>query len=541
MSRRTIGALLAAIISVALLLSGCRGPMTTPGAAPPPNTIPTTTPSPMPTLAPPAPTPSSRGDRVTLVSTGESRKLPASLLGLQAVPLYEHLADNPVKVAIAKEMAPAFVRFPGGMVGNYYNWRSGQLELNVQPNSSATYRFFARVAEQIKQLHPQGVFIEPYYQFSQAIGAEIVLLVNLETSSVADQVEWFKKMKGEGILPRYLELGNEFWLAMLGDSNVLKKWPDASTTMRVMKEYHDALQPDFIVGTKVAVQAAASRFYVTNTGGKLVHPTVLKNWDDALKPEPWFDAVTIHLYPEVDRIAGAGLRETLPKNMGMVLPAAMARCDQGVDEAISAVEKQLPGKEIWITEWSGYSWAGADPSSQASRILGLHVHLTTRMLMTFLRHPSVTMTEYHMLNFSGGPMSLYRYDAKSKTYVPISSAIILKWFNQAANGGATFQRLQVEGAKWVHSSATPEEGYYDIEVAQFQKGNTTTLIIHNASAEARRLSVSGLVSGKLPTKIECSVVVPIDDYSSVAPPVKGMEPAEEIEIPAYSVTRVVWE
>jgi hypothetical protein len=457
------------------------------------------------------------------------------------VPLYEHLTDDPAKVAIAKEMVPAFVRFPGGMVGNYYNWRSGQLELNVQPNSSATYRFYARVAEQIKQLHPQGVFIEPYYQFSQTIGAEIVLLVNLETSSVADQVEWFKKMKGEGIVPSYLELGNEFWLAMLGDPNVLKKWPDAPTTMRVMKEYRDAILPYFVAGTKVAVQAAASRFYVTSTSGKLVLPTALKNWDDALKPEPWFDAVTIHLYPELDRIAGVGLKATLPDNMDTVLPAAMARCDQGVDEAISAVEKQLPGKEIWITEWSGYSWAGAEPSSQASRIFGLHVHLTTRMLMTFLRHPSVTLTEYHMLNFSGGALSLYRYDMQSKGYVPIGSAAILEWFNQAANGGATYQRLKVDGAKWVNSSVTTEEGYYDIEAVQFQEESTTTLIIHNASAEAKRLSVSGLVSGRLPTKIESAVVVPTEDYSSAAPPVREIEPANEIEIPAYSVTRTRWQ
>jgi len=80
-------------------------------------------------------------------------------------------------------------------------------------------------------------------------------------------------------------------------------------------------------------------------------------------------------------------------------------------------------------------------SRNVSALLGLHVHLTTPTLMTFLRHPSVTITEYHMLNFSGSPMSLYRYDSQSQSYVPISSTIILKWFNQVANGGATYQRL----------------------------------------------------------------------------------------------------
>jgi hypothetical protein len=163
------------------------------------------------------------------------------------------------------------------------------------------------------------------------------------------------------------------------------------------------------------------------------------------------------------------------------------------------------------------------------------------MLMTFLRHPSVTMTEYHMLNFSGGPMSLYRYDSQSQSYVPISSAIILKWFNQAANGGATYQRLKVDGARWVNSSVTAEEGYYDIEAVQFRKENTTTIIIHNTSSETKSVSLSGIVSGRLPTVIESALVDPTADYSSTAPLVEALAVANQIEIPAYSVTRMVWE
>jgi hypothetical protein len=104
-----------------------------------------------------------------------------------------------------------------------------------------------------------------------------------------------------------------------------------------------------------------------------------------------------------------------------------------------------------------------------------------------------------------------------------------------------YQRLKVDGAKWVSSSVTTEEGYYDVEAVQFQKENTTTLIIHNASAEAKKVSVSGLVSGRLPTKIESAVVVPSNDYSSAAPPVREIEPTNEIELPACSVTRMVWE
>jgi hypothetical protein len=161
--------------------------------------------------------------------------------------------------------------------------------------------------------------------------------------------------------------------------------------------------------------------------------------------------------------------------------------------------------------------------------------------MTFLRHPSVTMTEYHMLNFSGGPMSLYRYDAQTRSYVPISSAVILKWFNEAANGGSTCRRLNVDGARLINSSVTAVESYYDIEALEFQKGGITTVIIHNASPESKRLSVSGLVSGRLPTMIESALVVPAEDYSKSAPIVQVLPTSNEIEIPPYSVNRIVWE
>jgi hypothetical protein len=476
-------------------------------------------------------------NEVTILPSGKARELPERLLGLQAIAHYEHLIDDPVKVAITREMAPAYIRFPGGMVGNYYNWRTGQFEYDVQPDSNSVYRFFAQAGENIKRLHPQGIFIEPYYEFAQKIGAEIVLLVNLETSTVADQSAWFEQMKKEGILPRYLELGNEFWLAMLGDPNVMKKWTDVKTTMRVMKEYRDALQPYFVSGTKIAVQATGGRFYANVVNGKITARQGFQAWDSYLKSEPWFDAVTIHLYPEIDRIVGAGERAKLPANMDKVFPTVMARCDQGIDETLTALEKQLPGKEIWVTEWSGWSWGLQTTSGQ----LGLHVHLTTRMLMTFLRHSSVTITHYHMLNFSGGSMSLYRTDPQAGGYTPINSAMVLKWFNQAANGGAVYQPLKIDGTRRIMSAVTTDEGYNDLDAALFRRGEKATLIIHNAGAETKAVTLTKIMNGKLPVTIEMMYIDPATEYSQIAPPVEKKGVATMIEVPPHSLTRVIWE
>jgi hypothetical protein len=316
----------------------------------------------------------------------------------------------------------------------------------------------------------------------------------------------------------------------------MKKWPDVQTTMRVMREYRNALQPYFMPGTKVAVQSTGSRFYANITDGRITPRQSFQAWDSYLKSEPWFDAVTIHLYPEVDRIAGAGERAKLPANMDKVFPALMARCDQGIDETLSALEKQLPGKEIWVTEWSGWSWGLQVTTGQ----LGLHVHLTTRMLMAFLRHSSVTMTHYHMLNFSGGSMSLYRPDREAGGYVPINSAVVLKWFNQAANGGANYQPLIIDGARRIVSTVTNDEGYYDLDAALFRRGDKATLIIHNAAAEVKLVSIAKVMNGKLPVTIETMLIDPATEYMQTAPPVEIKKAVSVIEIPPYSLTRVMW-
>ena len=238
-----------------------------------------------------------------LEKSGPERKLPERLLGGSAESLIEHLIDDPRKVAALKDLDLAFVRFPGGSQANYYNWRTGLLDMPVTPRSSAYMRFWADIAPKIRRGFPNGVKIAEYTQFARQLGAEVVLVPNLETSSLSEQVAWFKQMKDAGIVPRYIELGNEFWIAMGFDLDVIRRWPDATTSMRTMKQYCDALRPYLPPDARVAVQSSASAFWLR---GNPVRPAGkrLRQWDLDLKPADWFDAVTIHPYPRMDTIMG---------------------------------------------------------------------------------------------------------------------------------------------------------------------------------------------------------------------------------------------
>ncbi len=321
------------------------------GAGTPPKTITSATPLPrsdnsstsIPALPPAVP---ANTMQLHLKLVGEARPLPEKIFGANADPFIEQLTNDPSKIQEVTQTAPAVLRFPGGSLANYYDWRDGQLHLDPRPNSSSYYKFWVDLAQRIAQAHPSGTHYEQYVSFAQQVGnADILIVPNLETSSISEQTAWFNTLASENMTPKYIELGNEFWVAMGGDPNVMKVWPDEPTSMNVMHQYVQAFAP--IVGTdaKFAVQASGASYnYQPNDP----HPFIqrLIKWDEALAPADWFQAVTVHLYPDPNRIAS----EAGSPSRDQLFTLLMGRSDQGIDRALNNIAKQLPGKEIWVTE-----------------------------------------------------------------------------------------------------------------------------------------------------------------------------------------------
>ena len=136
---------------------------------------------------------------LSLKPIGKPRPLQGPIFGVSTTAFYEHLLDDPVKIAVLKKMSIGLDRFPGGSDANFYNWRTGLIEIQAHPFSSRYVQFWAKAATNIARGKPDGVTFEQYESFSRRIGAQIILVPNLESSSVADQVEWFKRLAGEGM------------------------------------------------------------------------------------------------------------------------------------------------------------------------------------------------------------------------------------------------------------------------------------------------------------------------------------------------------
>jgi hypothetical protein len=484
---------------------------------------------------------SANAETLTLKPIGRPRLLSGPVFGASTTAFYEHLLDDPVKIAVLKTMAIGLDRFPGGSDSNFYKWHTGLIEIQERPDSSPYVRFWAKTAANIARGKPNGVTFEQYESFSRQIGAQIILVPNLESSSVSEQVEWFKRLSHEGMVPQRIELGNEFWVAMGNDPTSMARWPDEPTSMRIMKQYLDALKPYLPADAKVAVQAAGGAVDVRR--GRFGQR--LRQWDEDLHPEPWFDAVTLHLYPRMGEVMGnpqAGTTSPTPQNATARLNAMMARVDEGVERILQDIERRLPGKEIWITEWNtrGANMVtkrdnASEPMSPAMEML-----TATRMAMVHLRHPSVTVSLFFMYSFMPrDPHVMFVPDGHG-SYAPVPTAAALRWLSLAANSAGSFQRLVQEGGHSVPGGGAKNESYLPVEGGLFESPEHTTLLVENVSSTSFSFDPSTLVKGRHPNKVETIAASDLINLDRKAAKIETQDTVGPILIPPFSLARVVW-
>jgi hypothetical protein len=476
-----------------------------------------------------------------LVPSGGPRALPKRILGASAEPFWEHILDDAEKIAALKPLQLGYTRFPGGSLANYYDWKRGLFFLEPKPDSSAYYRMFARLSQMTARAFPDGIFLGQYQAFSDRIGAEVVLVPNLETATAEDQAEWFRRIAAKEAVPTHIELGNEFWIAMGMDPGVWRRWPDEEASMRIMRRYLEAFRPYLPRGAKIAVQAAAApSFGDASRRGPVMQR--LRRWDEALRPEPWFDAVTVHLYPRLNAILGRPGAADDPITLeiaGRNLQALLARADGGTDNILREVGRRVPGKEIWITEWNP---SGAEPVARSRSnpsTPALMLHLVTRMTLAFLRNPQVTICQFYAIYFMPGrPFRAFLPGPRG--YQPAPAMLALRWLDEAANGGVTFQRFVEAGGARISGGGLRPETYGAVEAALFRGDGGATLILQNASADSRRWNIPKNFGRNVPSRVERMAMPDLANTVERPADAEIVQPSMEIPVPPYSVTRVIW-
>lgn len=481
-----------------------------------------------------------------LRAAGTGRALPARWLGYNSPAPYNVPIEDPALLSALRTLRPHYLRFPGGTVANYYQWRTGQLLLGEHPD----HPVYRQYALRSRELHPSGVFVAQYIELARAVDAELIVVPNLETSSVAEQAAWFAKMNEDGFAPARIEMGNEFFLALMMNPVTLRMFPDWETTIRLTQQYVEAIRPHIDANARIAVQAAGSAFH--NPDGRSANPYAVdpdigrrvaqreRQWDADMRPEPWFHAVTLHLYPTIEGSAGAGALPVTASNVDTTFAACMARVDEGYDRALSSIAARMPDKEIWVTEWGAYE-PRALLHGAAVTFDGMWFHIIVRSILAMLRHPQVTIATNHSLFCDGNLMSACRRTEEG-ALTAINAASAISWFCEASHGpGVQYIPVAVDGARRLRGGGTIEEGYRNVDACLFRRDTRHALIVHNASSQPRQLDLSQLVPAE--ASFTARVMATPDLSASLQrdpPQALPLTSQRPLRVEAYSLARIDW-
>jgi hypothetical protein len=482
---------------------------------------------------------------------GASRILPARFGGFNTPVMWDIPYEDPRLRPLVSALRPALLRFPGGTIANYWNWRSGRVEVGADMMGN-----FAVGARKAVELHPEGASFEDFNAFSRAVGAETVLVLNLETSSVDDQVAWIKRLADAGVTPSRIEMGNEFYFEplMAMGSGKPAKTPSQTKALEVSRQVAAAIAP-YAANAKIAVQSSGSRYSQGDRMAGFMAP-----FDDQLTDEPWFQAVTWHIYPEISSTMGLELavggatRADMPERFRsasflesadaeLALTALLARVEEGSRRQAAFLRAKAPGKEVWVTEW-GTGENLAYYRGERPVVTGLWIHVLARQLMCLLREPNVTMALNHSLYMDGLAWSCIRREDSERQYRPIGAYDVFRWFDQAANAGpdgpVSLVELAVEGARPVRGGGPANEAFTDVMALAFETPGHSTWIVHNASQTSVRLDL-GLLGGRPPLLAEAMTTPSLlEPFSFHVPDVAPLDlDGAAAVLPPRSLARIV--
>ena len=164
-----------------------------------------------------APAPSGYAVRVAVDAAARGRTIPRGLYGVNiewwrnANGLWDEGADRltPELVAYSKSLGTTLIRFPGGFLGDTYNWKEA-----VGPRKSRRPQVSNPSSG---EKSPPNLGTDEAIQFAGAIGADLLLTANVGTGTAKLAADWVRYMKEahqrnpNGPRVQGWEIGNEVY------------------------------------------------------------------------------------------------------------------------------------------------------------------------------------------------------------------------------------------------------------------------------------------------------------------------------------------
>jgi hypothetical protein len=220
-------------------------------------------------------------------------------------------------------LKPGSLRFPGGTVGNWYDWRNDGF--SGWPENAPSW--FVRAVQSFKSSKKKYGY-EGYARLVKKYDIEPVIMMNILAQTAEDAVAWLDRMKEDGLDVRHVELGNEVYFR---DQNN-EKTKSVRGYIELCKEFTGEIRKKY-KDVKIGVCGAP------------MNDRWKAKWNGLLSKETFYDAFVHHEYVQIsDRGKGA---DSFRNRLVLLLGA-----ERAVKRIVDESRRLSVPAPLWITEWN---------------------------------------------------------------------------------------------------------------------------------------------------------------------------------------------
>jgi hypothetical protein len=431
---------------------------------------------------------------------GSSRSLTPYFLGYNNVPIHSPSWSDPNVMNAAKQFQPGTLRYPGGTVGNFWDWQSGWF-VRGQALGATTHTIYR---------------LQDLQQAVQATGALPIYVLNMLTSDLNTQLNMLHTAKGMGLPVKYVELGNEFYLGSPDDYT--KMFPSGSDYGTMATQWAQAVHQAF-PDARVAAVGAAPGGNARQTG-----------WNQSMfSTLHGVDAITFHPY--------------VPLQDGTVSQSNVASSVSALDSTVdgrwqlfAGMIQALPsGMKAWLTEYnvvdtSSSNWSGP---FQVFRNW-IHGVVVAGMTLGYLEQSNVELVcFFDMVGRTGNEVVFYDPQGQNDPlpqYALTAAGWSLRLLGSAMHGMTSAQPISLASSS---SSSAGVVGWL------FSNGAQRRAFIVNSTTQSITWDVNQTFSlGKTQVQqLSGDPLKLVTGQNSLT--VKSATLANQLVLPAYSVTQMM--
>ena len=384
--------------------------------------------------------------------------------------------DNPTLLRAAAALHPMVLRYPGGTLANYWNWRTGWFIRHDLPSRLRWTKHRTHVPYTLSR----------FKTIVNATGASPVFDLNLLTSKLSDQLSMLHQARNLGLPVRYVELGNEFYLSKAGYK---AHFPTPQSYAHRAWRWATAIHHAF-----PRARIAAVGFW--HVPGQRPAPRAAQ-WNTGLGHLAGVQAITMHDYASPARlIPRAMLQGRLDTSAIPLLLGLPFQAVRGLDESRYELPASLVQLPIWVTEYNlGPLRLDGHPHPDAIDALWVHGLYNATLGLLLAQTPHVQMALVHAL--IGSPMFCVLQSAPP--YQRSASGYTLSLLYRAAKEAISLQTLSFAPEPMAHPVPFVRLGkmpaYPTLIGAVFQSPRGQRAVLINLSSRPRTLDMGKLLGG----------------------------------------------